>query len=59
MAPDEMRIEGETREVKAGDAVAILPGQKHKLWNTGQRNVAVAVLLRAGLRTRRHHYYRM
>ena len=30
-----MRIEGESREVKAGDAVAILPGQKHKLWNTG------------------------
>jgi mannose-6-phosphate isomerase-like protein (cupin superfamily) len=31
-----MRVEGETREVKAGDAVAILPGQKHKLWNTGR-----------------------
>jgi len=30
-----MRIEGETREVKAGDAIAILPGRKHKLWNTG------------------------
>lgn len=28
-------IEGETREVRAGDAIAILPGQKHKLWNTG------------------------
>ncbi len=31
-----MRIEGETAEVKAGDAIAVLPGQKHKLWNTGQ-----------------------
>jgi len=31
-----MRIEGETREVKAGDAIAIPPGQKHKLWNTGR-----------------------
>jgi mannose-6-phosphate isomerase-like protein (cupin superfamily) len=31
-----IRIEGETREVKAGDAIAILPGQKHKLWNTGR-----------------------
>ncbi len=31
-----MRIEGETADVKAGDAIAILPGQKHKLWNTGQ-----------------------
>jgi mannose-6-phosphate isomerase-like protein (cupin superfamily) len=31
-----MRIEGEVREVKTGDAIAIPPGQKHKLWNTGQ-----------------------
>jgi len=30
-----MRVEGETREVKAGDAIAIPPGCKHKLWNTG------------------------
>jgi mannose-6-phosphate isomerase-like protein (cupin superfamily) len=30
-----MRIEGETREVMTGDAIAIPPGQKHKLWNTG------------------------
>jgi len=30
-----MRIEGETREVKTGDAVAIPPGKRHKLWNTG------------------------
>ena len=30
-----MRIEGEVREVRAGDAIAISPGQKHKLWNTG------------------------
>jgi mannose-6-phosphate isomerase-like protein (cupin superfamily) len=34
-----MRIEGETREVKAGDAIAIPPGQKHKLWNTGQETL--------------------
>jgi mannose-6-phosphate isomerase-like protein (cupin superfamily) len=31
-----MRIENETREVKAGDAIAIPPGQKHKIWNTGR-----------------------
>jgi mannose-6-phosphate isomerase-like protein (cupin superfamily) len=31
-----MRIEGELREVKTGDAIAIPPGQKHKLWNLGQ-----------------------
>ena len=30
-----IRIDGETREVKVGDAIAILPGQRHKLWNTG------------------------
>ena len=30
-----IRIEGELRDVVAGDAIAILPGQRHKLWNTG------------------------
>jgi mannose-6-phosphate isomerase-like protein (cupin superfamily) len=30
-----IRIEGELREVKPGDAIAIPPGQRHKLWNTG------------------------
>ena len=30
-----MRIEGELAEVKAGDAIAIPPGKRHKLWNTG------------------------
>lgn len=30
-----IRIEDETRAVKAGDAIAIPPGRKHKLWNTG------------------------
>jgi mannose-6-phosphate isomerase-like protein (cupin superfamily) len=30
-----IRIDGETRNVVVGDAIAILPGQKHKLWNTG------------------------
>jgi mannose-6-phosphate isomerase-like protein (cupin superfamily) len=30
-----MRIEGEIAEVQAGDAIAIPPGKKHKLWNTG------------------------
>ena len=29
------RIEGELREVRAGDAIAIPPGKRHKLWNTG------------------------
>ena len=30
-----MRIEDEMRDVKAGDSIAIPPGKKHKLWNTG------------------------
>src|SRR5918999_2851749 len=30
-----MRIEAELAEVKAGDAIAIPPGKRHKLWNTG------------------------
>jgi mannose-6-phosphate isomerase-like protein (cupin superfamily) len=30
-----MWIDGELREVHAGDAIAIPPGRKHKLWNTG------------------------
>ena len=34
-----MRIEGEVAEVKAGDAIAIPPGKKHKLWNTGSETL--------------------
>jgi len=30
-----MRLEAEEREVQAGDAILIRPGQRHKLWNTG------------------------
>jgi mannose-6-phosphate isomerase-like protein (cupin superfamily) len=30
-----MWIEDETRDVKPGDAIAIPPGEKHKIWNTG------------------------
>jgi mannose-6-phosphate isomerase-like protein (cupin superfamily) len=30
-----IRIDGEIREVNPGDAIAIRPGQKHKLWNLG------------------------
>ena len=30
-----VRIEGEERDVKAGDAIAIPPGRRHKLSNTG------------------------
>src|SRR6185369_1373353 len=34
-----IRIDGETREVKAGDAIAIPPGHRHKLWNTGDETL--------------------
>jgi mannose-6-phosphate isomerase-like protein (cupin superfamily) len=30
-----MRIESELREVRVGDAIAIPPGLKHKIWNIG------------------------
>jgi mannose-6-phosphate isomerase-like protein (cupin superfamily) len=30
-----IRIDDELRDVKTGDAIAIPPGRKHKLWNTG------------------------
>ncbi len=30
-----IRIEGEERDVTVGDAIGILPSQKHKIWNTG------------------------
>jgi mannose-6-phosphate isomerase-like protein (cupin superfamily) len=32
-----IRIDGEFCEVAGGDAIAILPGQRHKLWNTGTK----------------------
>lgn len=31
-----MLIDGEFAEVKTGDAIAIPPGKRHKLWNTGR-----------------------
>jgi mannose-6-phosphate isomerase-like protein (cupin superfamily) len=34
-----IQIEEEFRDVKCGDAIAISPGLKHKLWNTGQETL--------------------
>lgn len=34
-----MRIDEDVHEVKAGDAIAIPPGKKHKLWNTGSETL--------------------
>ena len=36
-----IRIEGELAEVKAGDAIAIPAGRKHKLWNTGRQPLSL------------------
>jgi len=30
-----IRIDDETRAIRPGDAIAIPPGRRHKLWNTG------------------------
>ena len=30
-----MQIEDEIREVEPGDGIAILPGKRHMIWNTG------------------------
>ena len=34
-----IRIEGEVRDVSPGDAIAIPPRQRHKLWNTGNETL--------------------
>jgi len=34
-----VRIENETRDVKPGDAIAIPPGSRHKIWNTGNETL--------------------
>jgi mannose-6-phosphate isomerase-like protein (cupin superfamily) len=30
-----IRIEGEERDIRPGDAIALQPGKRHKIWNTG------------------------
>jgi mannose-6-phosphate isomerase-like protein (cupin superfamily) len=37
----QIRVEGELRAVMPGDAIAILPGKRHKLWNTGTESLRV------------------
>ncbi len=32
-----MQIDDETRDVREGDAIAIPPGSRHRLWNTGSQ----------------------
>lgn len=35
----EMQVEGESFSVQQGDAVALLPGEKHKIWNRGEEDL--------------------
>ena len=35
----EMRIEAERRTVRPGDAIAIPPGKRHKIWNRGKETL--------------------
>ena len=32
-----MQVDDDTRDVREGDAIAIPPGSRHRLWNTGDR----------------------
>jgi mannose-6-phosphate isomerase-like protein (cupin superfamily) len=34
-----MKVEGEEREVGPGDGIAILPGERHKIWNLGESDL--------------------
>lgn len=34
-----LQIAGEERDVRPGDAIAIPPGLRHKLWNTGREEL--------------------
>jgi mannose-6-phosphate isomerase-like protein (cupin superfamily) len=36
-----MRIDEDVAEVRAGDAIAIPPGKRHKLWNTGLETLSL------------------
>jgi mannose-6-phosphate isomerase-like protein (cupin superfamily) len=35
----EIIVEGEIKEVVEGDGIVILPGQKHRIWNTGDEDL--------------------
>ena len=34
-----IRIDGEERDIRPGDGIAILPGMRHKVWNTGKSDL--------------------
>ena len=34
-----IRIDGEERDIRPGDGIAILPGRRHKVWNTGKTDL--------------------
>ena len=54
-----IRIAGEIREVKAGDAIAIPPGQKHKLWNLGNDTLRLLCCCAPGYEDSWHRWKRL
>jgi mannose-6-phosphate isomerase-like protein (cupin superfamily) len=38
-----VRVDGETRELKPGDVVVIVPGQHHKVWQKGEEDLVLLV----------------
>ncbi len=36
-----MSVDGEEKEIGPGDGIAILPGSRHKVWNTGQSDLVI------------------
>ena len=40
----EMRVEGDQFSVHPGDAIALLPGEKHKIWNRGETDLVFLCL---------------
>jgi len=38
-----VRVDGETRAIKPGDVVVIVPGQRHKVWQEGAEDLVLLV----------------
>ena len=38
-----IRVDGETRSIRPGDVVVIVPGQRHKVWQEGEGDLVLLV----------------
>ena len=38
-----IRVDGETREIGPGDVVVIVPGERHKVWQVGEKDLVLLV----------------